>query len=62
MAVTKETLQRMVREMGMVPVSEEEIEVILPALNHFLEDIQKLRALDLSGVRSHIFRAEPDRW
>ena len=62
MAVTQETLRRMIDEMGLVPVSDEEMERIVPMLDHFLEGVQKLRDLDLSEVPgAHVFRPEPER-
>ncbi len=60
MAVTKETLKRMIDEMGLIPLSDEELDIILPQVQSTVESGQKLAETDLSSSRvSHVFRASP---
>ena len=61
MAVTKETLKRMIDEMGLIPLSDEELDIILPKCRRCtVESGQKLAETDLSTSRvSHVFRASP---
>ncbi len=60
MAVTKETLKRMIDEMGLIPLSDEELDIILPEVQKMTESGQKLAETDLSSSRvSHVFRASP---
>ena len=58
MAVTKETLKRMIDEMGLIPLSDEELDIILPEVQSMAEAGRKLSETDLSSSRvSHVFRA-----
>ena len=60
MAVTKETLKRMIDEMGLIPLSDEELDIILPQVQSTVESGRKLAETDLSSSRvSHVFRASP---
>ena len=60
MAVTKETLKRMIDEMGLIPLSDEELAIILPQVQSTVDSGQKLAETDLSSSRvSHVFRASP---
>ena len=60
MAVTKETLKRMIDEMGLIPLSDEELDIILPEVQSITEAGRKLSETDLSSSRvSHVFRATP---
>ena len=60
MAVTKETLKRMIDEMGLIPLSDEELDIILPEVQSMAEAGRKLSETDLSSSRvSHVFRASP---
>ena len=60
MAITKETLKRMIDEMGLIPLSDEELDIILPQVQSTVESGQKLAETDLSSSRvSHVFRASP---
>ena len=52
MAITKETLQAMVREFHGIELSDEELEMISPALDSYLTEVENLRELDLSNVMS----------
>ncbi len=59
MAITKETLQAMVREFRGIELSDEELEMIAPALDSYLTEVENLRELDLSNVMSgRILRAQ----
>ena len=59
MAITKETLQAMVREFHGIELSDEELEMITPALDSYLTEVENLRELDLSNVMSgRILRAQ----
>ena len=58
MAITKETLQAMVREVHGIELSDEELEMIAPALDSYLTEVENHRELDLSNVMSgRILRA-----
>ncbi len=60
MAVTKETLKRMIDEMGLIPLSDEELDIILPQVQSTVDSGRKLAETDLSESRvSHVFRASP---
>ncbi len=59
MAITKETLQAMIREFHGIELSDEELDLIAPALDSYLAEVENLRELDLSEVMSgRILRAE----
>jgi len=52
MAITKDTLKAMIRDYHGFELSEEELELVLPELNNYLTEVEKLRELDLSNVKS----------
>jgi len=52
MAITKDTLKAMIRDYHGFELSEEELELVLPELNNYLTEVEKLRELDLSDVKS----------
>jgi Asp-tRNA(Asn)/Glu-tRNA(Gln) amidotransferase C subunit len=52
MTITKETLQAMIREFHGIELSDEELEIIAPALDSYLTEVENLRELDLSKVMS----------
>ncbi len=52
MAITKETLQAMIREFHGIELSDEELEMVAPALESYMLEVEKLRDLDLSSVMS----------
>ena len=52
MAITKETLQAMIREFHGIELSDEELKIIAPALDSYLTEVENLRELDLSKVMS----------
>ena len=59
MTITKETLQAMIREFQGIELSDEELEIIAPALEGYLAEVENLRELDLSDVMSgRVLRAQ----
>ena len=52
MTITRETLQAMIREFHGIELSDEELEMVAPALDSYLVEVEKLRELDLSDVMS----------
>lgn len=50
MAISKETLRKMLDEIGGVAMSEAELEAALPTVQSYAELVDKLRKLELSGV------------
>ena len=52
MAITKETLQAMIREFHGMELSDAELDLIAPALDSYLAEVENLRELDLSDVMS----------
>ena len=63
MPITKETLKTMIEDFGFLHLTDEELEIILPAVQAQADAITKLdAAVDLSMVPpGAIFRAEPNR-
>lgn len=60
MAVTKETLKRMIEELNLIPMSDEELEIVLPRVQSIVDNMEQLSEVDLSRIRvSHVFRADP---
>ncbi len=60
--IRKETLEAMIRDFGLAPLTEAEMAAVLPALQARRDQSEKLeKALDLSMVPpSALFRAEID--
>ncbi len=59
MAITKDTLKAMIREFHGMELSDEELEIVAPALDSYLAEVENLRELDLSGIMSgRILRAQ----
>ena len=52
MALTDDTLKAMVRDFHGFELSDEEIALVRPELDYYLEEVQKLEELDLSGIFS----------
>ena len=52
MAISKETLRAMVRDLNLLELSEKEIDKILPDLETHLASMEKLNILDLTKVPS----------
>ena len=59
MAIEIDTLKAMIRDYGGFEISDEELEIVRPALDNYLAEVQKLDDLDLSGVMSaRLLRAQ----
>ena len=52
MPIEKETLKAMIRDFHGLEISDEELDLVAPALNGYLADVEMLRDLDLSDVMS----------
>ena len=58
-AIELETLKAMIRDYGGFEISDEELEIVRPALDNYLAEVEKLNELDLSGVMSaRLLRAQ----
>ena len=58
MSITKNTLKAMVREFHGIELTDEELDIVAPALDSYLAEVEALRELDLSDVMSgRIIRA-----
>ena len=52
LAVQDETLKAMIRDYNGFELSDEELALVRPELDYYLDELQKLEDLDLSGVFS----------
>ena len=52
MPIAKETLKAMIRDYHGFEISDEELDLVAPALNGYLAEVEKLRDLDLSDIMS----------
>ena len=52
MAISDETLRAMIRDFHGFEISDDEMELVRPAIEGYLAEVEKLRDLDLSGVMS----------
>ena len=52
MAIEKETLKAMIRDFHGFDISDEELDLVKPALDNYLAQVEKLRELDLSSIMS----------
>ena len=52
MGISHETLKTMIRDYHGFELSDAELELVSPALDGYLAEVEKLRKLDLSGVVS----------
>ena len=50
MPIEKETMKAMIRDFHGFEISDEELDMVAPALNGYLADVEMLRDLDLSDV------------
>jgi len=50
MSVSKETLRNMIRDLNLIPLSEEELDMLLPDVQANLITLERIRKLDLTGV------------
>jgi Asp-tRNA(Asn)/Glu-tRNA(Gln) amidotransferase C subunit len=58
MTISKELVVRLIEEQGLIPMSDEELEIALPTIQSIADNMKDISELDLSGVRtSHVFRA-----
>ena len=61
MAVTRETLRRMLKELGGLELTEDELDRVLPHVQNYAEQAGRLRHLDLSEVlSSRLLRADEE--
>ena len=59
MAISQETLRAMIRDYGGIELSDEEMALVLPEIETYLEEVDVLRELDLSKVMSsRLLRAQ----
>jgi hypothetical protein len=59
MAIRKDTLQAMIRDYHGFELSDEELELVRPELDNYLQEVENLRALDLADVLSaRLLRAQ----
>ena len=52
MPIEKETLKAMIRDYHGFEISDAELDLVAPALNGYLADVEMLRDLDLSDIMS----------
>ncbi len=52
MAIEKETLKAMIRDFHGFDISDEELDLVKPALDNYLAQVEKLSDLDLSSIMS----------
>ena len=52
MPIEKETMKAIIRDFHGFEISDEELDLVAPALNGYLADVEMLRDLDLSDVMS----------
>jgi hypothetical protein len=50
MSVSKETLRAMIRDFGLIELSDEELDKVLPDVESQIATLKKIRVLALSGV------------
>jgi hypothetical protein len=59
MTIRKDTLQAMIRDYHGFELSDEELELVRPELDNYLQEVENLRALDLTDVLSaRLLRAQ----
>lgn len=59
MPISKETLQAMIRDYQGLPISDEELDQVLPEIENYMAAAAQLRELDLSDVMSgRLYRAQ----
>jgi ABC-type metal ion transport system substrate-binding protein len=58
MTISKALLLKLIEEQGLIPMSDEELEIALPTIHSIADNMKEISEMDLSGVRtSHVFRA-----
>ncbi len=59
MPIEKETMKAMIRDFHGFEISDEELDLVVPALNGYLADVEMLRDLDLSdGMSGRLIHAD----
>ena len=59
MPISKETLKAMIRDYQGLPISDEELDLVLPEIENYLAAAEQMRELDLSDVMSgRLYRAQ----
>ena len=59
MAISNETLKAIIRDYHGFELSDSELELVRPALDNYIAELEKLRKLDLSDVMSgRLLRAD----
>ena len=59
MAISRETLKAIIRDYHGFEMSDEELDLVRPELESYMNEIEKLRDLDLSNVMSaRLMRAQ----
>ena len=59
MAISNETLRAIIRDYHGFELSDSELELVRPALDNYIAELEKLRELDLSDVMSgRLLRAD----
>ncbi len=59
MAIPNETLQAMIRSFNGFELTDDELERVRPELDNYVNEMEKLRDLDLAGVMSsRLIRAQ----
>ena len=59
MAIQNETLKAIIRDYHGFELTDEELDLVLPTVENYLAEVEKLRDLDLSGVMySRLIRAD----
>jgi hypothetical protein len=61
MAVTRETLKRMIEELDLIPMSDDELDLILLDVQDVIDGLERVKNLDFSEIRTFDFRADPGR-
>ena len=60
MSISNETLKAMIRDFDGFELSDEELELVRPELEYYLDELKKLEELDLSAVFSSRLMRLPD--
>ena len=52
MAISTETLKAMIRDFNGFELSDDELDLVRPEIESYLEEVEKIREVDLSSVMS----------
>lgn len=59
--VTKKTLRDMIDEFGLIPMSEDELDLVIPQVQSLACEMDRTKNIDVSDTgSSHVFRASLD--